>query len=162
MRENQIITKIGCYIHSSDFGLGGLWGLPGFHWNKNYICQLIKVSQPLEKTSTILYNCPTCNRTLKIKIPSIQIGKRKRIINGLFGLLTIIFIVFLITFDFYNYKIDYDQIGVIKVWGTIIGVLVAVNFIIKSYSNWICYYPRICKDVHFSFYKHKFFHAANN
>lgn len=159
--KTQIITKLGCYSKSSDFGLGGSWGLPGFHWNKNYICQTIKVTQPFEKASIVFYNCPTCNRKVKIKIPSFQNGKRNRIIKGALGLSTIILIILLITFDFSNSHLDNDQIGVIKVWGTITGLFVAANFLIKSYSKWFCYYPKICKDIHFSFYKHKFFHTSD-
>lgn len=154
----EIITKLGCYSHSSDFGLGGSWGLPGIHWNKNYICHQIRVTPPAKKTSQIVYNCPTCNQNIKIKIPSTQYGNRKRILNGMLGLFTIIFIIDLLTFNFKEYKLDAGQILTIKIWGTIIGIFVGFIFISNSYSNWFCYYPRISKDFHFSFFKHKFFH----
>ena len=159
--QTQIIMKIGCYSHSSDFGLGGSWGLPGFHWNKNYICEIIKVTPPLEKTSVVFYNCPTCKRKVKIKIPSYQNGNRNRIIKGALGLLTIILIILLIKFDFSGSHLDHDQIGVIKVWGTIIGLITAAYFFMASYSKWFCYYPKICKDIHFSFHKHKFIYNSS-
>jgi hypothetical protein len=159
MKQEEINTKIGCYSHLSDFGWGGLWGLPGFHWNKNYVCQIIKLTPPLAKSSIVFYNCPTCNRKIKIKIPSIKRGKRDRIINRAIGLSTLIFIILLITFNFSNFSLDHDQIEVIKIQGTIIGLLVAVYFISKSFSKWACYYPKICKDIHFIFIKHKFFHT---
>jgi hypothetical protein len=135
-------------------------GVSGISLVKNYICKTVKITPPLEKTSIVFYDCPTCTRKIKIKIPSNKYGNRNRILKGVLGVFTIFLIILLISFDFSNTQLTHDQVGVIKVWGTIIGLFIAANFLIKSYSKWFCFYPKISKDIRFSFYRHKFFHTS--
>lgn len=135
--------------------------MPGFHWNKNYACQNIEFTPPPQGKIIKLYQCPRCSKIVKIKIPSSSRGTRIRIIFGILGLITILFIIFLFIADFSTTNISSDAIIVIRVWGTIIGAVIAINFISNALSSWYCYYPKIVKDIHLIFFKHKFFHTGD-
>lgn len=156
MTQELIVTKIGCYSHSSDFGLGGTWGLPGFHWQKNYICHTFTLERPTEGIRKIKLLCPVCNKELVLRVPSRSTGSKRRVIHGCIGTAILIGIILLLAHDFGTGSIKEISL-MIKVWGTILGSLGALSYLSSSYSKWSCYAPKLRRDSTFRFGGHKLF-----
>lgn len=133
-----IYFKLGCYTHSSDFDFGGTWGLPGFHWNKNYSCFGYTAPRPSEGTKSVQIDCPNCNKKIVIKVHSVITGRKISIIYGVLTILTFIGVVCLYAFDFYS---------VFIVWGTIFGIIFTYRFAIDSYVHWYGGLPKLRNPI---------------
>ena len=119
--------KLGCYTHSSDFDFGGTWGLPGFHWNKNYSCYGYSVHRPSEGTKLMHIDCPNCKKKVIIKVYSVKTCRKISIIYGVLTILSCLGVVCLYAFNLH---------GFFQVWGTIFGITFIYRFANGTYVNW--------------------------
>jgi len=155
-KKKQILYfKFGCSTHLSGFGFGGAFGLPGFHWSKNYSCYTYSVEQPNHGTIKVNITCPCCKNNVKLKVPSYKKGEQKQTTYFVFGILIIIIVIINLTFDYDKREID----GlIIKIWGTIIGSIMAFILIRNALTNFFYFMPKLKKDFTFRFMRHKLFY----
>ncbi len=156
---DTITTKLGCYTHSSDFRATGVWEWPGIRWKKNFLTHTFTMERPKVAYSILPVECPVCAKVVMLKVPSFAYGKKKRMFYGIVAAFLLIGIALLIMHDFSSTTLDGDQIGTIKVQGTIWGTLFALFFFNNARSQWICYVPTIKRDFMFRFWRHKLFHT---